>query len=286
MEPMSRLATVITSTGRTPPKIIAYALHGVGKTTLAAGAKALVIDCEMGAGNIPGLARTPYIETWTEMRGWLEDIKRDGLPPECKALAIDTLDWMVQRIVEYVCIDLDKKSAGDVTNTLGSAHDGFFKAREIVANVVHRQLLPLLNGINARGIPILMLAHAANQKMKSPEGYDMRVANPDLPEFVLPIFLEWADAILYGSIAQDGSRVMQTQMTGSVTAKNRYSMPPLIAMDWGTIVAGVRGMLTPVAQAPTPVAAPVMEAKSAETGTQFETNHELNHLEDRVARSA
>ncbi|MCD4824644.1 MAG: hypothetical protein K8S55_08555 [Phycisphaerae bacterium] len=49
-------------------------------------------------------------------------------------------------------LDLDNKSPNDITNTLGSAHGGYFKAREIVQNIVYRELLPMLNAIAENGV--------------------------------------------------------------------------------------------------------------------------------------
>jgi hypothetical protein len=63
----------------------------------------------VGAGAVPALTRTPYLQTWPEMRQWLVELA--SRPPEgVPTVAIDTIDWMVQRIVEHVVVDLDGKS--------------------------------------------------------------------------------------------------------------------------------------------------------------------------------
>jgi len=134
--------SLITTTTPSPPTMIVYGQPGVGKTTFAASAGAILIDCENGAGVVPGLTRTPYLQTWPEMRKWLAELA--STPPDgVVSVAIDTIDWMVQRIVEHVVVDLDDKSPNDITNTLGTAHGGYFKAREIVQNIVYRDLLPI-----------------------------------------------------------------------------------------------------------------------------------------------
>ena len=176
--------SLITTTTPAPPKLIVYGQPGVGKTTFAASARAVLIDCENGAGAVGGLTRTPYLQTWPQMRQWLVQLasaSADGIP----AVAIDTIDWMVQRIVEHVVVDLDVKSPSDITNTLGSSHGGYYKAREIVQNIVYRDLLPMLNAITDLGAAVILLAHAANTKMTTPEGYDLRLAAPDLREAVV-----------------------------------------------------------------------------------------------------
>jgi len=228
---MPLLDTLITTTTPAPPKVLLYGGAGVGKTTLAQGADALLIDCENGAGAIPGLTRTPFIRSWPEAFAWLSEIESNA-PEGLRVVAIDTLDWLLQRIVEFVVMDLDKKSRGDVTNTLSSAHGGYFKAREIVQNIVSRELLPLLNAITDRGITVLLLAHAANTKMTTPEGFDVRLAGPDIPGWIAPMFIEWADCVLYASREPDGTRILTTESTSTITAKNRYALPPRLALSW------------------------------------------------------
>ena len=231
---MTLLDTVITSTTPAPPKIILYGQAGIGKSSFAASANALLIDCENGAGQIPNLKRTPYLETWLQMRQWLVElatVEEIGAP----ALAVDTIDWMIHRITEFVTIDLDGKKPADVTNTLGSSHGGYYKAREVVENIVYRDLLPLLNKISSRGVAIILLAHAANVKMTSPEGFDFRMAAPDLPDWILPTFIEWSDAILYASHNGD-QRTILTTGTNVIQAKNRYSLPTELPLSWQELI--------------------------------------------------
>ncbi len=231
---MSLLDSLITTTTPAPPKMIVYGQPGAGKTTFAASAGAILIDCENGAAVVPGLKRTPYLESWAAMRDWLIEIATSD-PAHAGVLAVDTIDWMVQRIIEHVVIELDGKAPDDITNTLGTAHGGYFKAREIVQNIVYRDLLPVLNAAACRGWAVILLAHAANAKMTAPEGYDMRMAAPDLPSWLAPPFIEWADAVLYAT-REGEHRVLLTQETGVVLAKNRYGLPPKVELSWPALM--------------------------------------------------
>jgi len=223
---MTLMDTLIRQTTPAPPKMIVYGQPGVGKTSFAASAGAILLDCENGAGVVPNLTRTPYLHSWPQMRKWLAELAEsapDGLP----AVAVDTIDWMVQRIVEHVVLDLDDKSPSDITNTLGTAHGGYFKAREIVQNIVYRDLLPMLNAIAGQGVAIILLAHAANARMTTPEGFDLRLAAPDL--------IEWADAVLYA--ARDGEkRILKTEGSNVILAKNRYSLPAELSLSWPSLM--------------------------------------------------
>ena len=230
------MESLITSAAPAPPKLIVYGQPGIGKTTFAASAGAVLLDCENGAGAVRGVRRTPYLQTWPQIRQWLADLA-SAKPADVEAVAIDTIDWMITRITEHVVIDLDGKKPSDITNTLGTAHGGYFKAREIVQNIVHRDVLPMLNAINDQGAVIILLGHAANTKMTAPEGYDLRLAGPDLPQWIAPVFIEWADAVLYAARDADGRRVLVTEGTSVILAKNRYSLPAELPLSWQSLMA-------------------------------------------------
>jgi hypothetical protein len=234
---MTLMNTLIRTTTPAPPKVVLYGGPGVGKTSFAASVGSLLLDCENGAGAVPNLARTPYLGSWPEMRKWLVELAA-APPDDVAVVAIDTVDWMIQRIVEHVVMDLDGKSPGDIRNTLGTAHGGYFKAREIVQNIVYRDLLPMLNAITHHGVPVILLAHAANTKMTTPEGYDLRLAAPDLPQWIAPTFIEWADCVLYA--CRDGDRrVLFTEGTNLILAKNRYGLPAELPLSWPALMAAL-----------------------------------------------
>ena len=237
---MTLMNSLINTTTPAPPKMIVYGQPGVGKTTFAASAGAILLDCENGAGAVPGLTRTPYLQSWPQMRKWLVELAT--APPDgIAAVAVDTIDWMVQRIVEHVVLDLDGKAQGDITNTLGTAHGGYFKAREIVQNIVYRDLLPMLNAVADSGVAIILLAHAANTKITTPEGFDQRLAAPDLPQWIAPPFIEWADAVLYAH-RQDDRRVLLTEGTNVILAKNRYSLPAELQLSWSALMEAMNAV--------------------------------------------
>jgi len=231
--------SLITTTTPEPPKILLYGQGGVGKSTLAAAAGAVLLDCENGVGNIPGLMRTPYLETWTDMLNWIDEmIASAGNGEAPPVLAIDTIDWMIRRLAEHVIIDLDPAAKGKkdtLCNSMGGAHGGFFKARDICVNYLSRLLIPKLARLTASGTVILLLAHADNRMITSPEGVSQRMAAPDLPDWAGSILMEWADAVLYARFGEQGHREIVTTTTNIVLAKNRYGLPSTLPLNWGEL---------------------------------------------------
>ena len=101
---MFDMSMLIKTSAPSPPKVVVYALPGVGKTTLAAQAEAVLIDCENGAGGVLKdgegvvweIIRTPYFESWIEIRDSIQAFVNRPIDSRLpKAIAIDTVDWLM-----------------------------------------------------------------------------------------------------------------------------------------------------------------------------------------------
>ena len=91
-----------------PPKMLIYSEHGLGKSSLAAAARApLFINVENGLSEIDTDAM--------DVPGTLEDVQEQlsmvlNEDHQYKTLVIDTIDWLETRINEYVCRQGNQKS--------------------------------------------------------------------------------------------------------------------------------------------------------------------------------
>jgi len=83
--------------------------------------------------------------------------------------------------------------------------------------------------------------HASNTKLTTPEGYDQRLASPDIPSWIAPIFIEWADAVLYAHRDEQGDRKLLTEATNVILAKNRYGLPAELSLSWTSLMQAMNG---------------------------------------------
>ena len=72
----------------------------------------------------------------------------------------------------------------------------------------------------------------------------------DIPQWIAPTFIEWADAVLFAWREADGSRVLTTEGTSTVTAKNRYALPPRLELSWDAVAAAIQREPAPSSAAP------------------------------------
>lgn len=232
---MSLLAQVITNTVARPPKGIVAGPPGCGKTTFGASApNSIIVDCENGAGAIK-CKRTPYLETWTEIDGWLQSILTEQ--HEYKVVVIDTLDWLMRRAEEFVA----GTSKTNIAATLGRAHGGYGNGKQVLKNVAYQIVLPTFDRLVNRGLAVILLSHLSQTDITDADGVTVTKATPDLPPEYLNTFVEWSDFVGVVRFANNGSRQLVMTETGKTLAKNRYGMPEAISFDWGSLVTAIKG---------------------------------------------
>jgi len=238
---------IIRGPAQQAPKAIVYGPPGVGKTTFAAMAdKSLLIDTENGAGSVcaptgarPEFDRSPYLATWPEIRTWLQMVEREQ--HEYQAIFIDTLDWLMRRIVEHV---VSGDSGAGLERTLHKSHGGYGNGKLVLENYIYQQLLPCLDRIVLRGTAVVMIAHARLARI-SDEGVAVRadapvMAAPDIADKFLEIFLEWSDLVAY--IQSSGAdRALVCSPQPHAVAKNRYGINGAIPFSWAAVCQAVGG---------------------------------------------
>lgn len=228
---MSMLSKIQTGVVHKAPRIIVYGTHGIGKTSLAAGApNAVLIPTEDGADEI-GVARFPLCTSFEMMMDALADIAFEE--HDFQTVILDSLDWAERLVWEYTCRQ----------NKWGSIEQpGFGKGYVEALNAWH-EVINLINTIRGRGIAVIMLAHAEVKHFDDPttDGYDRY--QPALHKLASPKLQEAADAVLFMAwkvvtneakegfgrkITKgmgNGARVLYSEERPAALAKNRYAMP-------------------------------------------------------------
>lgn len=216
-----------------------YGVHGVGKTTWAAGAPdCLVMNLEDGCNDID-CAHTELILNFEQFQlglSWLANNKHDF-----KWLAIDTVDWLEKLIHQDVAKSAGKKSIADIGYGAG-----------------YKQALAHWNDVLFRldwlrrecGIGIILLAHSDVKRFQSPEQDSYDRYSPALHDLASSLLQEWCDEVLFASYrvftrkedqgfnkertiaVGDGERYIRTQESAAVLAKNRLRLPQELAFNW------------------------------------------------------
>lgn len=252
-------------------KVVIYGPEGVGKSTLASKFPTpLFIDTE-GSTNHMDVPRLPRPSSWSMLQDEIRYVR--DTPSICGTLIIDTADWAEQLCVAHVCATKLPPKGKEIN---GIEDFGYGKGYTYLAEEFGR-ILNLLEEVIAKGINVVLTAHALMQKVDLPEetgSYDHW--GMKLGKKTAPLVKEWADMILFANYkvyvvnvdnqgvqkgknkAQGGARVMYTEHRPVWDAKNRHGLPEEIPMDYAAIthcipVAGNPATPQPQ-QAPTPVA--------------------------------
>ena len=230
-----------------PQKLVVYGPEGVGKSTLASQMPdAVFIDTEGGTHHLD-ISRIDTRPTWEGITGAISQLGRGGHP--FRTLVIDTADWLEKRLVEHLCAKANKESIEDF---------GYGRGWVLLAEEFTRFLVSL-DGLVARGMHIVFLAHATVRKFEAPDqagSYDRFELK--LSRQVAPLLKEWADVILFanyvtktaemenGKLRGVGGRERMLHATHSAAcdAKNRHGLPDRLPFTIESL-APVFGMAAP-----------------------------------------
>lgn len=243
-------------------KFILYGVEGIGKSTLAAKfPDPVFIDTEDSTKEMD-VRRFDKPTSWQMLLSEVQYIIDH--PETCKTLVLDTADWAEQLEIKDLCA----RMKWDGLEAPGYGRGYQYSAEEF------GKLLDKLSEVTAKGVNVLITAHAWLRKIELPEemgAYDhweMKTSKK-----VAPMLREWADNVLFANYktmvvnvdgqgaqkgrnkAQGGRRVLYTSHNPCWDAKNRLGMPEELDMSWEAIEKYV---ITP----PEAPQAPVRTAKA------------------------
>ncbi len=226
-----------------PPVLAIYGVPGVGKTLLAASAPAPVfIQTEDGFGSIEGDS-FGILQSYNEVMesiGVLYGEKHDF-----RTVVIDSLDHLEPMVWRQTAVDNGWKDI----ETPGWGK-GFAAAVDVWRGV--------LDGLAAlrdeRNMTVIMLAHSMVKRFSSPESDPYDRYKIKLNDAAAALVTEKADAVLFANYRTSviptsastkdkklvrgvgaGDRVLHTTERPAWTAKNRFSMPDTLPMEWAAV---------------------------------------------------
>lgn len=211
---------------------VIYGNEGVGKTTLAAQfPKALILDTEGGSKRLD-VARIPCPD-FPALVAVMNDLVRDA--EGFRTIVIDSIDWAERSMIDRIATDAGKKSIEDF---------GFGRGYVAVAERTAK-FLALADQLIARGINVVMVAHATVKRVSPPDqsdGFDRFELK--LVKQTAPLYKEWCDLLLFCTFKMrlieggDGrkkalggrERIMHAERSAAYDAKNRYGLPAEMPM--------------------------------------------------------
>lgn len=237
-----------------PLKVVIYGPEGIGKSTFASRFPSpLFIDTEGSTARMD-VARTETPTSLSMLSGQLTEI-RDNPPQGFKTLVIDTIDWAERLCIRAVCDKAGKSGIEDF---------GYGKGYSYVYEEMGR-ILTLLDDISAKGMHIVINAHAAVRKFEQPDemgAYDrweLKLINAPRCNSCAMV-KEWADMVLFANYktyavavdkdgkknkARGGERIMYTTHNPCWDAKNRFHLAPELPFDYAQIAHIIGGNAAP-----------------------------------------
>ncbi len=226
-----------------PMRIVMYGTEGIGKSTFAANAPEPIFLCAEDGTKELDVARFPEPKTWEEALDAIETLRTSK--HSFKTLAMDTLDWMEPIVWRKVCDDANKSDI--------EAFD-FGKGYTAAVDLWRMFLSRLDVLVNTRQMHTISLAHAHVRKFQNPEGNDFDRYEMKLHAKSAGIIKEWCDALLFARLevfthdvkkktkgVDSGARLIHTTRTAAYDAKNRYSLPAQLPLNWEEFYAAAKG---------------------------------------------
>jgi len=239
---------ISTGKKKQPINVVLCGGQGVGKTTWGAMAPRPVFVGAEETGEMD-IARFPKPKTFAELMQQIDHlIKNKGLGYE--SLVVDTLD-SVESLVHREILDSDPKKTGSMIAALG----GYGKAYGVAETRLLEMRDRFVSLRDEYGMNIIMLAH-----IKKVQAVDAMLAlSYDTYELAMharaqAVFTDWASAVLFATYivhptagtgtdrifaSGEGKRVMLTEKRPSHLAKNRFSLPYEMDLDFTVFKSAV-----------------------------------------------
>jgi AAA domain len=241
---MSLLDTI--TKGRRPRYIWAliYGVDGVGKSSMCSHApNPIFVGAEKGTEQLD-VARFPQTESISDLFAQLRTLQTEK--HGYQTVVLDSLDWIEPLIWRAVC---DEGKVENIEAFGGGYGKGYVRALDL-----WRKLIKELAVLN-QSMHLLLIGHAQIKSFQDPElpsAYDRYQLK--INDKAAALVREAADTVLFArfetelirsqgvkaKVRGEGKRIMYTESRPGFDAKNRFSLPFLMPLDWKTFGDAIR----------------------------------------------
>lgn len=235
-ESRMRLSSIHRGTRAAPDRILLVGVEGVGKSTFGADAPDPVfIAAEDGIRHLD-VASFPEPKVYQDVLDAVAELTAGE--HAFKTLVVDTVDWLEPLIADAVCAK---------NNWENPETPGYGKGWVAIAGEWRRWLLQLDRLREARGMEIILLAHATMRTVPNPLGPDYARFEGKLNKSALALVKEWTDCNLFATHEEyvakargemrakatvTGKRIIHTVRSAGWDAKNRHGLPEELPLDY------------------------------------------------------
>jgi len=234
---------VQTGIKATPPRILLHGIHGVGKSTWAAGApKPIFLPTEDGLTTID-VPHFPVSESLDEFFSYMGQLLKED--HNYSTLVVDTVDWLQNLIWKKVCEDHGVTSIEEI---------GYAKGYIFALKHWDKFLAGVEKMRKDLGMAIVLLAHNEIKTFSPPDLDPYDRYQIKLHKHAATKLEEWADCVLFANfdiytkgkddkkvVNSDPERVIHTTNRPAWRAKTRYNLPEKMTLDFNVLLKAIKG---------------------------------------------
>ena len=195
-----------------------------GKTTTAAKfPEALLLAFEKGYNAIPGIIAQP-INSWSEFRQTLRELKKKEVKEKFSTIVIDTADIAYDYCTKYICDNAKRPDGGFGVDSISDI--GYGKGYGMVST----EFDDCLRSIVQMDYGLVLISHATDKTFKNESGEEYNQIVPTLDKRATNIVSRMADIIGYSRIVKTEDNQDKTMLflrgTSRYMAGSRFKYTP------------------------------------------------------------